>query len=383
MTWLSSAQRSRLARAVTQRSGGQVVLPDVLLTHGQAAAIWTTVCQGFAPSDGRLLTVAENAQLRRQALAVSQGCVRLSEAPLSLQAGLAVWALARQIGAICPEPRSSPLMRGAGIATLGIAATQIAACSLFLGGNVKGSFACSAPGGTCAPSTLIDDQALATIQNARPMVPAGPWRESAGRPVRVAMADLPGESESGNRAVADDRLVRRERRILKVVFPSYVDGAGNLHEPRIVHTVADHGAWMELSSGQPNVGEQIEGITGADTQAGPMLAAAPTSSSAGATQGSAGPVTPAITAQPASGAPDPALVSAVRAGKAAGGSAIAAIRAQVEARLAQTASSQGTGTTIATKSGVTVPLPQSQPLASEKAVTAINQPAPLSGPVVE
>jgi hypothetical protein len=32
-----------------------------------------------------------------------------------------------------------------------------------LGGNVKGSFACQAPDGICAPSSTIDDRALAMV----------------------------------------------------------------------------------------------------------------------------------------------------------------------------------------------------------------------------
>ena len=54
------------------------------------------------------------------------------------------------------------------VGTVGLAvlATQLAACASMLGGNVKGNFSCSAPGGTCAPSTVIDDQALSVAVRA-------------------------------------------------------------------------------------------------------------------------------------------------------------------------------------------------------------------------
>jgi len=89
------------------------------------------------------------------------------------------------------------------------------------------------------------------------MVPAGPYRAEPQRPVRVALADT--AARIGVSETANDGIVHRSRRILRVVFPSYVDGEGNLHEPRIVHTVADEGAWMAVSSGAPNAGEQVEG----------------------------------------------------------------------------------------------------------------------------
>ena len=46
----------------------------------------------------------------------------------------------------------------AAAATAALAA--LAGCAMFRG-NVKGNFQCSAPGGMCAPSSSIDDQALA------------------------------------------------------------------------------------------------------------------------------------------------------------------------------------------------------------------------------
>jgi conjugal transfer pilus assembly protein TraV len=185
----------------------------------------------------------------------------LGEAPLSRQSGLAVWRLAIRLGDLAARRSPSPVARAASIAVIGLAATQLAACTSLFGGNIKGSFACSAPGGTCAPSTVIDDQALSVIQNARPMTPAGPYirQPAAARPVTASYTP----SGSGRLTSAGGGMVHRERRVLKVVFPSFVDGGGNLHEPRIVHAVVDDGAWMELSSGEPNVANRSRAVRSA------------------------------------------------------------------------------------------------------------------------
>jgi conjugal transfer pilus assembly protein TraV len=230
----------------------------------------------------------------------------------------------------------SGLARAATMAAVGLAATQLAACTSLFGGNIKGSFACSAPGGTCAPSTLIDDQALSVIQNARPMTPAGPYIRQPAAAKAVTASYVP--SGSGRLASADNGMVHRERRVLKVVFPSFVDGGGNLHEPRIVHAVVDDGAWMQLSSGEPNLGDQVEGraISLASAAYTPAPAApAPVSESAVA------PVAAQVNS-PSQALPSPEAVAAARAKAAAlkSGNAVDAIRAEVQARLAHTAKAQ-------------------------------------------
>lgn len=82
-----------------------------------------------------------------------------------------------------------------------------------LGGNVKGSFACRAPEGSCAPTSQIDQAA-------------------------IAGASL----ESGQPAVAG----RREgARTLRIVIAGYRDANGRSHEPRIVHAVLPEPAWHD------------------------------------------------------------------------------------------------------------------------------------------
>lgn len=336
MTELTPQQRAVFQRAVERRSGGQVRIPPIVLSRSDAIALWRELVAAFGEPKGRALSPRELALLRQRAWRRSAGHVALSQGSLTLAAGLALWNLAGQIETLLArtsqtEGAHSGLARAAGVAAIGLAATQLAACTSLWGGNIKGNFACSAPGGTCAPSTVIDDQALAVIQNARPMVPAsGPYFQPPARASGQSARLVP--SGSGRIAAASTGVAHRERRVLKVVFPSYVDGAGNFHEPRVVHTVADAGGWMQLS------GANGPGGTAPDTAASlanPQPSAArdplpdevkePDPVALGASQNLA----------PSGPMPDPKVVAEARAKGAArtASAPVDAIRAEVEARL--------------------------------------------------
>lgn len=359
VTALSNQQVAGLARAVARRSRGQVSVPQVGIDRSEAIALWQDVVAAFGPSAGRMLTPRELGALRRRAWRQSAGHAALSEETLSLTSALAFWQLALRLGALAERRQAPMLARAASVAVIGLAATQLAACTSLFGGNIKGSFACSAPGGTCAPSTVIDDQALSVIQNARPMTPAGPYIRQPVAARATTAAYMP--EGAGRIAEAGNGMVHRERRVLKVVFPSFVDGGGNLHEPRIVHAVVDDGAWMQLSSGEPNLGEQVQAravsLASAAYAASPAVAArAPEAAAismslptqvapANLTPGQviAAPPVPAPPLAATSGPPSPDAVTAARAKGAAlkAGNAIDAIRAEVQARLAQTAKAPG------------------------------------------
>ena len=340
VTALTPGQLAGLCRAVTRKSRGQVSLPPVAIDRAEAFALWHEVASSFGKPEGRLLAARDLDRLRRRAWLVSHGLAALGETSLSLEAGLAFWRLALRLGKLAERRKAGGLARAASVAALGLAATQLAACTSLFGGNIKGSFACSAPNGTCAPSTVIDDQALSVIQNARPMTPgqspAGPYMRSptAARPTTAAYVP----AGSGRITPAQGGMAHRERRVLRVVFPSFVDGGGNLHEPRIVHAVVDDGAWMQLSGSEPTAIDQIEGRTASLASA----AFTPPSLPDAATLPS--DMSPAPEAKPApAGPPSPEAVAAARANGAAlkAGSAIDAIRAEVQSRLAQTAKAPG------------------------------------------
>lgn len=349
MTALSPGQLGRFVRAVEHRSRGQVRIPPIELAVSEAVELWRDLAQAFGPESvsdgGRALTSRELDLLRKRAWVRAAGHIGLTDARMTLDAGLSLWRLSARLGALADRTPRSGLARVARAAVLGLAAAQLAACVSLFGGNIKGSFSCGAPGGTCAPSTVIDDQALAVIQNARPMAPAGPYfQPPANRSERTASLVPTG---SGRLAAAGGGMVHRERRVLRVVFPSYVDGAGNFHEPRVVHTVADAGGWMQVSGAAPNAGDQLAGRSAAAAltpMASPPTLAA--EEAAPSDQKVAAPPDPGLAANlaaPAStsqnGLPDPRVVAEARAKAAAQKSAapLEAIKSEVQARLAQTA----------------------------------------------
>ncbi len=114
--------------------------------------------------------------------------------------------------------------------TLAVACLPLAGC-MSLSGNIKGSFSCSAPGGTCAPSSMIDDRALALISGGADVVPAGPAAHTrqSGHALRVANAGP---------------VTRTNQKILKIVFPAHVDAHGRYHETAAIRTVVDNGIWV-------------------------------------------------------------------------------------------------------------------------------------------
>lgn len=346
MTLLTPRQQSVFQRAVQRRSRGQVRLPALDLGRCDAIALWQNLVAAFANDGsngrGKALTPRELMLLRQRAWQRSAGHVALSQDSLTLEAGLALWTLVVKLEALLAQQAQGHvarpgLARAASVAALGLATTQMAACTSLWGGNIKGNFACSAPGGTCAPSTVIDDQALAVIQNARPMVAASrPYFQPQSRGSAQSARLMP--TGSGRIAAAGPGVAHRERRVLKVVFPSYVDGSGNFHEPRVVHTVADAGGWMQLSGASS--GEQATAQTEAGSDAGaPLLAqqAQPPGDPQPAVchepDEQAG--LPGQGAVPTGALPDPRVVAQARAKGAARAatSPVDAIRTEVEARL--------------------------------------------------
>jgi conjugal transfer pilus assembly protein TraV len=135
------------------------------------------------------------------------------------------------------------------------AGTMMTGCTT-MGGNIKGNFSCMAPDGICAPSSTIDDRALAMIAGEdgdRMISPAGPYTapQSAGRSFDTA-------------AVAP---ARSQERVLRIVFPAQIDGAGRLHEQTAVHAVVERGEWQRAlaSNAVATTPAQVQAATGGDT----------------------------------------------------------------------------------------------------------------------
>lgn len=128
--------------------------------------------------------------------------------------------------------RMSPI-----IAALGL--LPLAGCSLFHS-NVKGGFVCSAPRGTCAPSTTIDDSAIHAID-------AGAETKSAPTPDGETVA-------SGTQASTNPKekkawtFVGPVRPVLKIVYLPWRDGSGRLHPRTAGFVPVDAPHLAEVSS---------------------------------------------------------------------------------------------------------------------------------------
>lgn len=209
--------------------------------------------------------------------------------------------------------RRLPLLLGsAALAAL----TLLSGCATF-GSNVRGSFSCAAPDGICAPSSSIDDRALAMI--------AG---ESAGgdaTPTGLYMETRPKARAS--RTTATRQIVpvvpgdarRTQERVLRIVFQPYIDERGRLHEKSAVHAVVQSGEWQQQS---------LASATLIPERNAPFMRPMPESLAEAVDLAD-----PAIVDVAAidPNLPDPAVVAAARA---RGGDPVAAIKSEVAARLA-------------------------------------------------
>jgi conjugal transfer pilus assembly protein TraV len=185
--------------------------------------------------------------------------------------------------------------------------------------------------------------------------------------------------------------------VLKVVFPSYVDGAGNLHEPRIVHTVADQGGWMQLSSGEPNAGDQLASRGDAAAAIPASLAGTMTAPMPGmndtAQEFRDAPTQALVAPQVQGGPPDPRLVAEARARgtERRAASPVDAIKSEVQAQLARVPKAPGSVGTVQTPSLERSAEPAaSQPAAQGAAQSQVppapkvaNPPAGFSGKIEE
>jgi conjugal transfer pilus assembly protein TraV len=215
---------------------------------------------------------------------------------------------------------------------LGLTSLGVLSSCASLGGNVRGSFSCAAPDGICAPSSTIDDRALALISsdqsdgetrpmgNVRQPIRRRTNRAEAGQPARLASAD-PG---------------RTQEKVLRIVFQPYIDERGRLHEASAVHAVVARGEWQQ------------QALMDASLPQRRSAAAQGTEALADAVDRVDPPVDGFALADP--DAPDPAAIAAARARKPDPASdPVSAIKADVRARLApkaQAAPRQGTAAAL-------------------------------------
>lgn len=107
------------------------------------------------------------------------------------------------------------------------------------GGNIKGDFQCSAPGGTCAPMSTIDAAAIAGLGSFRSIGEPGIEGQSVPR-------GIAGPVLADGTAPA-----RTSDRVLRVVFPAHIDADGIYREQSAAHAVVENGAWAEALGAKP------------------------------------------------------------------------------------------------------------------------------------
>ncbi len=122
-------------------------------------------------------------------------------------------------------------MNSKAILTIAALGGALSACTT-LGTNVSGSFRCEAPDGVCAPSTVIDDNAISRIEETSStdlLNPAGPYQMDDGIDTPVHSTVLASAPMTATSAPSYE---------LAVVFPGYTDATGMIHARRTVRTEA-------------------------------------------------------------------------------------------------------------------------------------------------
>ena len=154
-----------------------------------------------------------------------------------------------------------------GALALILAGTGLSSCTT-MGGNIKGNFSCVAPDGICAPSSTIDDRALAMIageEGDRMITPAGPY--SAPATDDRGGQSIAARNVAGGFQSASSTPARSQERVLRIVFPAQIDAAGRLREQTAIHAVVERGEWQQAlaDNAVASTPAQVRAATGGDT----------------------------------------------------------------------------------------------------------------------
>lgn len=243
-------------------------------------------------------------------------------------------------------------------------------CASF-GSNIAGSFSCPAPDGICAPSSAIDDRALALITAEAPDAvpsPAGPYRDpdmGAGKAARTAVAS------PRRMPVSIGEAGRTREKVLRIVFQPYIDERGRLHEASAVHAVVAQGEWQQQAIADAS------GLSSRNERAAAY---------AGETLADAVDRAETERLSPAEGLPDPAAVAAARARATA--DPVASIKSDVAARLSprpdararrKVAATPAQPVSAAAPSAEPTAPPAAAPAPSARAVPSVPQAAAVPG----
>lgn len=172
--------------------------------------------------------------------------------------------------------------RGLSLLAAALVMALISGCSA-VQSNVRGGFACSAPGGTCAPSTVIDDAALSAIPGAGQTDASARGKgEGAdlvlgeGGASEQAPIVVQGRQPATGRAVREERSTGPAGHALRIVYPAYRDRDGQAHPRRLAYAPVDTSAWAAALKGRGHVTASAnqprlsEGLLGAALNAPPL-----------------------------------------------------------------------------------------------------------------
>lgn len=211
-----------------------------------------------------------------------------------------------------------PVARAAACA---VTVLLVPGCAL-LHDNVKGSFACKAPDGTCAPSAVIDDAAIQAIRDAAESAPDETGQDRAGTEHGVSTSrDAHRRVLKAAHAGPAPAGVRQPSRTLRIVLLPHVDRLGRLHEKAVVEVAMAETLAAETGSdlAQPTDPASAPGLLALAEQAPEVDPSGPSAMPASAGQGVA-----TVAASP----PVPTAQT--------GASPVDAIKAEVAASLART-----------------------------------------------
>lgn len=118
-------------------------------------------------------------------------------------------------------------MKRPSLVALLLGAVALSGCTT-IGGNIKGSFDCKAPSGSCAPMGVSDATAV------------GELGATAGS-IDDAVTGRAGMILAG---IGDGVPGRTNDRVLKVVFPAHTDGSGIYRDEATARVVVERGGWV-------------------------------------------------------------------------------------------------------------------------------------------
>lgn len=146
-----------------------------------------------------------------------------------------------------------------GVVAFGFIGT-VAGCSLFHS-NVKGGFLCSAPNGSCAPTSLIDDGAIRDIRQSEKTDKGGDVLLPSATPSPVGPDAIIYPAE---RPGKDGKAVALGGRALKVIYPAHLGVDGKVVPKHIAYTPVNLPAWQEVVTADGRVTDAVShGLLGA------------------------------------------------------------------------------------------------------------------------